>query len=43
MNRWIPGSIDRVDDDAGHLVDRRIKQKNDEDNFGSRFNRLHCL
>ena len=42
VDRWIPGSIDR-EDDAGHLVDSRIKQKNDENNFGPRFNRLHCM
>lgn len=43
MDHWIPASIDRVDDDAGHLVDIRIKQKNDEDTFGPRVNRLHRL
>lgn len=42
-DRWIPACIDQADDDAGRLVDSRIKQKDDEDTFGPRFNRLYCM
>lgn len=43
---WLVGFLVLLhcaDDEAGHLADIRIKQKNDEAAFCPRFDRLHCL